>query len=152
VAISVPPFEAGKAVSASALNALRAAVLAGREITAGPGVTITQTPTGAVISVLTGFEDWKRGVIEAASGTTPTRADALTYTVKVVGVDEVVLGMVPTIARVGKGLVKLHPAVIGDPCYVLRVPVGDGTFSSYLWAMTESLAFGTCDGPVVPVP
>lgn len=140
---SIPEFKPGP-LSAAHLNLVRAAALQGREIVAGPGVAISKTPAGVVISVLSAMEEWKRGVIVSGPAGLDEVASAIRYTVKVVGVDAVETNMEAKIARPAGGFARLIPARAGDPCYVLRVPVGDGTFESYLWAMTETLSPGRC--------
>lgn len=145
MAVNVPTFQAGRPVSAAALNALRAAALSGANISAGPGISITQTPMGIVIAALSSFEEFKRGVIVAAPAGADEIASAIRYDVKVVGIDAVETGLEARIGRPAGGNVRLIPARVGDPCYVLRVPDGDGGFQSFLWAMTETLSPGFCD-------
>lgn len=139
----IPVFKPGP-LSASHLNLLRAAVLNGRAIVGGPGVSVTETPAGVVISVLSAMDDWKRGVIVNGPTGLDEVASAIRYDVKVVGVDAVETGLEAKIARPAGGFARLIPARAGDPCYVLRVPSGDGTFESFLWAMTETLSPGRC--------
>lgn len=132
-------------MSASALNALRAAAMAGANITAGPGISIVQTPMGVVISALSSFDEFRRGVIVAGPAGADEVASAIRYDVKVVGIDEVATGLEARIGRPAGGSARLIPARVGDPCYVLRVPDGDGGFQSFLWAMTETLSPGLCE-------
>lgn len=141
----------GVQLSAEWLNQLRDAVAALGNFNVGKGLSITQSESGVLISSATGAPEWKRGVIAAAPTVADELASAIRYDVKVVGIDQVATNLEARIARPAQGAVRLVPAHVGDPCFVLLVPAGDGTFVAWLWAMTETLAFAACSTGPLPL-
>lgn len=135
----------GQPIRAQDFNLLIDAV-AGCLVKAGTGISALDTPTGVLVSLCAGAVDWVRGRIESTFPPTPAFPQDLQYTVTLCDNPDQVQGpFLPTIARPARGTdAKLRPAAHGDPCYALRVPDGDGTYTVYLWAMTESLAFAPC--------
>ena len=145
--IRVPPrVQQGKVASAAWLNQLRDAVEAVANINAGPGLFLTKGPTGMLLALASIGNDFKPAVIVAAPPGPDQPASSIRYDVRVVGSDRVETGLEARIFRMVSGQARLIPARVGDPCRVLSVANGDGTFTTYLCAMTEMLATATCDG------
>jgi hypothetical protein len=134
----------GVYLSAGWLNQLRDFVASLANVGVGDGLSIVNSSTGIMISSTASAAEWRRGVIKAAPIGADALASAIRYDVKVVGIDVLATNLEAKISRPAQGSVRLVPARVGDPCFVLLVPDGDGTFTAWLWAMTETLAFAPC--------
>lgn len=134
----------GVYLSAGWLNQLRDFVASLANIGVGDGLSIVNSSTGILISSTASAGEWRRGVIKAAPAGADAVASTIRYDVKVVGIDAIATSLEARISRPAQGSARLVPARVGDPCFVLLVPDGDGTFTAWLWAMTETLAFAPC--------
>ena len=104
-----------------------------------------------VVALTAGKGAWDMAIVRVApSGPTVPAQDCRYSVSRVCNPNEVLDNILPTISRPARGTTRIEPAVVGDPCFVLRVPDGSGTFSWFLWCPTESLAFAACspDGVV----
>lgn len=145
------PVIEGRPVSAQWLNSLLAAVRSLATISAGPGLNLTHGPTGLLLALAIASDDSKPGVIVAAPPGPHQPAESIRYDVRVVGYDRIETGLEARIGRIVSGQARIVPALVGDPCRIYTVANGDGTFTAFLWAMTETLATTTCtDEPITP--
>lgn len=142
-----PPVQQGKVASAAWLNQLRDAVAAVANLTTGPGINLTKGPMGLLLALASSADDFRPAVIKAAPPGPDQTAESIRYDIRLVGSDAVETGLEARLGRMVSGRARLVPALVGDPCRVLSVPNGDGTFTTFLWAMTETLATATCDDP-----
>lgn len=138
------PPKPGEPLEPGWLSQLWAAVLRATRLVAGPGIRITEGPAGRVVSLDGPRELRLEAVVTAAPPHQPADPDEVFYTVRAIGRDFELVGVIPAYGRPTKNNEwKIWPAEVGDRCEIVRVRSGIST-TDLLEIKTEAIAARGC--------
>jgi hypothetical protein len=140
---SLPTVRAGDPITAGLFNALVAEVARLRNRLDGRQAADQNTAAPDLLRMVIPCR------ITAASHTTPTAAGSVTYTVTGDGDRFEQTSMTPTYGRPSEGSDwVIHPAKVGERCWIVREIDEDGEPVARLWILTEKIAPGEdCPAP-----